>query len=284
MIKVFNSPFNITQKFGINPQIYKKWGLNGHEGLDLVPTTSDWTVFSLPYKGKVVKDVDMKEKGGNYGNHTTIWYPDIEEAWMYIHLSSNKVYEGQEIDPSTNIGTMGATGNTTGAHLHLNRFKVDARGYRLNKTNGFLGGIDPLTFLQKDIGLPVEEQEDEYKLKGIKILDEYRNVRKAGPEGNWEGYANAIIGSDRDIIELTAKVAENDLNREELENSYKEELDIAKKELKNTYDTDKKILESVWQRKVESAKVDVLKKSSYSTLVNAFFSKLFKKGGENKND
>lgn len=150
MIKVFNSPFRVTQKFGINSDYYKQFGLTGHEGLDLVPTSSDWSVYSLPYKGKVVKDIDMASKGGAYGITDTIWYPEIGEAWQYCHLKTNTLYEGQEIDPGIYIGQMGDTGNTKGAHLHVNRFKVNVNGIRLNKDNGTLGGIDPLPFLEQE--------------------------------------------------------------------------------------------------------------------------------------
>ena len=151
MIKVFSSPFRITQKFGVNPEYYKQFGLNSHEGLDLVPTGSDWSIFSLPYKGIVVKDIDMAGKGGAYGNHMTIWFPELQEAWMYCHLSSNTVYLNQELEPGHYLGQMGSSGNTKGAHLHLNRFKVNASGVRLDKNNGFLGGIDPLPFLEQDL-------------------------------------------------------------------------------------------------------------------------------------
>lgn len=148
MIRVFNSPFKVTQKFGVNRIYYAQFDLEGHEGLDLVPTGFDWSVYSLPYRGQVVKDIDMESKGGAYGIHCTIWYPEIGEAWMYCHLRSNSTYEGQQLDPETNIGQMGDTGNTEGAHLHINRFKVNSLGYRLNRNNGFLGGIDPLPFLE----------------------------------------------------------------------------------------------------------------------------------------
>ncbi len=280
MIKVFNSPFKVTQKFGINPQIYKKWNLDGHEGLDIIPTTSDWSVHSLPYKGVCVKDIDMKEKGGNYGIFTTIWYPDIEEAWTYCHLSSNSTYVDQEILPSSKIGQMGATGNTTGAHLHLNRFKVDGRGYRLNRNNGFLGGIDPLPFLQKDIGVVSTEEEDKHKLKGIAVLDEYRNTRKAGPEGNWEGYVRALIDSDRRIIGLNAQVASFDTEKEQMINVHKEETKVVKEDMKETYDKDKRIITDRWQSRVESAKINTLKGAGWKTLLNALITKLFRTGGE----
>lgn len=169
MIKVFNSPFRITQKFGERPDYYKQFGLVGHEGLDLVPTSSDWSIYSLPHKGIVVKDIDMGSKGGAYGVHVTVWYPDINEAWMYCHLKTNTVSEGQTIDPAVYLGQMGDSGNTQGAHLHLNRFKVDSRGYRQNKSNGYLGGIDPLPFLEESVPnvIPVDQNKLIFELRAV---------------------------------------------------------------------------------------------------------------------
>lgn len=145
---VFKDGLRVTQEFGVNKDYYDDFGLAGHEGLDATPLPGqDKTIYTLPFKSKVVKDIDMADKGGAYGIHNTIWYPEIGEAWMYCHLNSNFVFINQELAPSTAIGIMGATGNTNGAHVHINRFKVDANGVRLNKDNGFLGGIDPLPFL-----------------------------------------------------------------------------------------------------------------------------------------
>jgi len=45
---------------------------------------------------------------------------------------------------------------------------------------------------------------DEYKEKGISLLDAYRNVRTtgSGAEGNWEAYARSIIENDKRIPAL----------------------------------------------------------------------------------
>lgn len=280
MIKVFNSPFKVTQKFGVNPYIYKKYGLKGHEGLDLIPTTSDWAVYSLPFKSIIVKDIDMKKKGGHYGIFTTAWYPDISEAWMYCHFSSNNTYKGQELPPTFKLGQMGATGNTTGAHVHINRFKVDERGYRLNKNNGYLGGIDPLPFLQKEIGIEPTKQEDKHKTAGIVLLDEYRNNRRAGPEGNWESYTKALVRSDQQLVELIAKVAGYDREIEALVNEYQEKIRVIKQEAKKSCEAEKLISDVVWQKRLKSASIDTLKNSDYSVLLNALIAKLFRKRGE----
>lgn len=274
MIKVFNSPFRITQKFGKNPDYYKKFGLAGHEGLDIVPTTSDWTIFSLPYPGVVIKDIDMGVKGGAYGIHCTIWYKEINEAWIYCHMASNKVYLGQEISPTSPIGAMGNTGNTTGPHVHITRLKVDARGYRLDKDNGYLGGIDPLPFLMKDIGEGVSEVVDEFKKRGIDLLEAHRGERKQGPEGNWEGFARAIIQNDRDIVVLKGDLANAHIKIGEINEEHEKEKKAIREELKQACESEQLEKDQDWQKKVESAKIENLKEATSGELFEALLSKI----------
>jgi len=274
-VKVFNSPFRITQEFGVNEDYYKKWGLKGHEGLDVVPTSSDWTIFSLPWKGKVVKDIDMASRGGNYGIFCTIWYPDINEAWQYCHESANKVWVGQDLAPGAPIGTMGSTGNSTGAHLHVNRFEVDSRGYRLNKNNGFMGGIDPLPFLQQTMGEEVVEQVDEYKEEGIRLLDAYRTERVAGPEGNWEGYVNALIANDVRVPVLSGDLASTQLQLKNTIDTHKLEIESVKKVEKELCKEDKLALDKDWQSKVDSAKLTSVKGLEIGELFTILINKIF---------
>lgn len=149
MRQIFRSPFKVTQTFGVNAAYYGQFGLKGHEGLDLVPTTSDWTIISPIGDGVVVRDIDDPKAGGAYGNTCTVWYKQLNIALQFCHMSENYLKLNDTVTLGQAIGKMGDTGNTMGAHLHLNRFEVDANGVRLNKTNGFLGGTDPLPFLQE---------------------------------------------------------------------------------------------------------------------------------------
>jgi uncharacterized coiled-coil protein SlyX len=153
---LFNSKYRVTQEFSKNPDYYDDFGLKGHEGIDLVPTTSDWTVKSLE-DGVVVKDED-NAKSGAYGINVTVWHPKIKKATQYCHLSRNFVTIGQQVKKGQAIGDMGDTGNTRGAHVHLNLFEVDDNGIRLNRNNGYFGGIDPKPFLEQLMNEPTEKQ------------------------------------------------------------------------------------------------------------------------------
>ena len=55
---------------------------------------------------------------GPYGLRTIVTQPDGTEIW-YCHQDAVTVYTGELVDVADPIGTVGATGNTTGPHLHL---------------------------------------------------------------------------------------------------------------------------------------------------------------------
>lgn len=156
----FRSKYKITQEFGpdhfltINgkqikaSEYYGKFGLSGHEGIDMVPTGTSWEVLSLS-DGVLVNESD-DPRSGAYGIWCTIWSPSNGLAFQYCHLSENYIRPGDKITAGQKIGNMGSTGNSSGAHLHLNVFKVDDKGVRINKDNGYNGGIDPLPFLSSE--------------------------------------------------------------------------------------------------------------------------------------
>src|SRR3990167_6268314 len=114
MKKIFNSPFRVTQAFSVNADYYKQFGLKGHEGLDLVPSASDWTIISPLDEGGVVKDIDDPKQGGAYGITCTIWYPKAKIALQFCHMSKNDLKVGDTVALGQTIGTMGFTGNTQG--------------------------------------------------------------------------------------------------------------------------------------------------------------------------
>lgn len=188
MRSLFKSKLRITQNFGENPDYYKQWGLTGHEGIDLVPTGTVWDVLALE-DGVVVTDIDDENLGKNYGKYVTIWHPTINKATQYCHFNTNSVSKGDRVTRGQVIGVMGSTGNTTGAHVHLNLFNVDDNGIRLNRDNGYFGGIDPLPFLNEEIPASGDEtvtvsvkQRDDWEQK----KEWWNNVRiKLDVEDSW---------------------------------------------------------------------------------------------------
>jgi len=164
---IFEDGYKITQKFGVNKDYYKQFGLPGHEGLDLVPKTANRHIYA-PESGVVIKDFDDARKGGNYGNFITIWNKENKRAWFFAHNEKNYVELNDEVKQGQLIAHMGDTGNTTGLHAHVGLVKTDSNGIRVGTSNGFKGFIDPAPVLI-DLENPEEKISSE--------LDEMRASR-----------------------------------------------------------------------------------------------------------
>lgn len=138
----------ITQHFGMNPQTYERFDMDGHNGIDYgVPVGTP--VFA-PINGIV----EVKDSGNlGYGLHIKIRNPWKAQEIVLGHLSGVFVVDGQRVNTLDKIALSGNSGFSTGAHVH--------EGFRLLKPsrrklfnwevleygNGFKGYIDHLEFI-----------------------------------------------------------------------------------------------------------------------------------------
>lgn len=157
MIDIFVGGFVVTQGFGeenTHPawiDWYRKNGLKGHEGLDIVPanTVMDWRVFS-PIDGKVVKA--NNDLTGPYGRYVTIWNKKLGFALQLCHLEHTPIIIGSYVKRGGFVGVMGGTAYTEEAlapHTHINKIPTNRFGIRNGDTkNGYMGLVDPLPTLR----------------------------------------------------------------------------------------------------------------------------------------
>ncbi|MER5257836.1 MULTISPECIES: M23 family metallopeptidase [unclassified Streptomyces] len=101
--------YTLTGTFG---QPGSMWSSGYHTGLDFAAPTG--TPIKAIHSGTI------KEAGwaGAYGYRTVLELDDGTEIW-FCHQSSMSVSVGQKVTTGETIGRVGATGNVTGAHLHL---------------------------------------------------------------------------------------------------------------------------------------------------------------------
>ncbi|MDR6977181.1 murein DD-endopeptidase MepM/ murein hydrolase activator NlpD [Streptomyces sp. 3330] len=125
------SSYTITSTFG---QAGSLWSSGYHTGLDFAAPTG--TLIKAVHSGTIT------EAGwaGSYGYRTILTLDDGTELW-FCHQSSISVSVGQKVATGDVIGRVGATGNVTGAHLHLEVHP-----------GGSADGIDPAAWL-RDKGL-----------------------------------------------------------------------------------------------------------------------------------
>ncbi|MBN0043082.1 M23 family metallopeptidase [Streptomyces actuosus] len=121
------SSYTITSTFG---QAGSMWSSGYHTGLDFAAPTG--TLIKAIHSGTIT------EAGwaGAYGYRTILTLDDGTELW-FCHQSSINVSVGQKVNTGDVIGRVGATGNVTGPHLHL---EVHPGGQTT--------GIDPMAWLR----------------------------------------------------------------------------------------------------------------------------------------
>jgi murein DD-endopeptidase MepM/ murein hydrolase activator NlpD len=98
----------LTARYGEYSYLWSSY----HTGLDF--SAPEGTEIVSVAHG-VVSDVGWDDA---YGYRTEITLDNGWTIW-YCHQSSYVVSEGEEVDPGQLIGYIGATGNVTGPHLHL---------------------------------------------------------------------------------------------------------------------------------------------------------------------
>ena len=99
--------YQLTATFGQ----YGLWA-SYHTGLDFNGNSGD------PIMAVANGTVTFTGYDGAYGNKTIVELDDGTEIW-FCHQTSIYVSVGDRVNGGETIGTVGATGNVTGSHLHL---------------------------------------------------------------------------------------------------------------------------------------------------------------------
>ncbi len=136
----------ITQAFGANPQVYNKFGLPGHEGIDfMAPHGSEIYAVADGFVSDVRLDGSVDPVGKPYGNQVRIQHDEGFES-IYAHLAQAVVTRGQFVKAKQLIGLADNTGNSDGSHLHLSLKKQGATA--AGQTNYPHDLIDPTPYLE----------------------------------------------------------------------------------------------------------------------------------------
>ena len=112
----------ITSRFGYRQ--LRLTGTNWHSGLDIDGVTGD------PIRAAAAGVVSYSGWKGGYGNLVIVKAGDTE--YYYAHASTLHVSEGEFIQTGQLLARVGATGRTTGSHLH---FEVRISGTPVDPLN-----------------------------------------------------------------------------------------------------------------------------------------------------
>ena len=116
-----------TSFFGYRSNPFDFSNSEFHPGIDFKGSTGD------PVKCTASGTVFFTGRAGGYGNCVRIKHGNELETW-YGHLSRISVHEGQHVNVGEIIGKVGATGRTTGPHLH---YEVRKNGRPVNPAKYF---------------------------------------------------------------------------------------------------------------------------------------------------
>lgn len=159
-------------------QITAKYG-SGHKGVDVVKYKAQLDTVIAHSDGKVVfcqtghKNNKLAVGNASYGNCVKIDHGN-GYATLYAHLALVYVKHGQTVKRGQEIGTMGNTGRSFGAHLHFELRQNNSR-------------IDPTPYLQAD--LPAAAPSVTYKAYTTKWLSAVTDYN----EQNTNGYAGVRL-------------------------------------------------------------------------------------------
>lgn len=153
---LFIGNFRISQLFGKNPQMYAKFGLKGHNGIDFATPTGTQLVCCFD-EAEVITAEDDKT---GYGKHIKLWDKKQQIVAIYGHCKELLVKVGDTVKFGNLIAISNNTGFSTGPHLHFGVCKVDKNCKRLNTNNGYSGWINPLedfVWETENLKKPIEE-------------------------------------------------------------------------------------------------------------------------------
>ncbi|MBI3760375.1 MAG: M23 family metallopeptidase [Chloroflexi bacterium] len=108
----------VTQRWGINRQSYARWGLPGHEGVDI--KASNGSRIFAAYSGTITR-IDENNRAYGYSIRQKIELDGRTYELIYAHglTGSKQVNVGDEVRIGQELMKADSTGNSTGPHLHF---------------------------------------------------------------------------------------------------------------------------------------------------------------------
>ena len=162
-------------------------------------------------KGKVIKAIGyMKDKGQldnegmGYGNYVMILHNEKYQGkhivTLYAHLDNvnANVTEGGECSQGAELGYMGNTGNSFGAHLHfeIRLYDETPNTQSLHDTSKFIW-IDPTPYIDIDLPQDIKDLDEGSYPNYAEGSNQYYRVRKSftdgkSSKGSYTKWANAF--------------------------------------------------------------------------------------------
>lgn len=146
------SEIYISQLFGMNPQIYQKFGMTGHNGIDIAAPKG--TPVTASHDGFIVESVATDD---GYGLRIQLYFEEDGYGWVVINghfdklafskISYNLKERRYPVKEGQVLGWVDSTGFSTGHHDHFGLRQL--KNYQiLNYNNGTFGWINPIGYMK----------------------------------------------------------------------------------------------------------------------------------------
>lgn len=195
LIQPFKKVF-ITQPFGVNEHIYKRFGYKGHNGIDyrLFDKNGNKATKSevyAPHDG-VIKE--RRNDADGYGLYLKL--ESETEGSVLAHLDSFLVNINKHVKQGDLIAIADNTGWSTGSHLHWGYYRLPR-----NRDNGYGGFIDQTPYIGTDD--IIDPDMPDY-LKGL--LKDQLQIDITSPEGDVRGRIGEITDKLKNYDDLQKQV------------------------------------------------------------------------------
>lgn len=179
-----NLPFQISQKWGENPEYYSQLNMKGHNGVDFAVQVG--TPIYACHDGTVIyASIDSTMSHTVRIEDTTSTFETL-----YAHLSEFKVKIGDSVKRGDIIALSGNTGRfTTGPHLHMGVRPLPAvmdNGYNgaSNPFNYFDGTYPNSVEVKQPVAVPAKPDLFKKAMFAIRELQIANNIMDFAQENN----------------------------------------------------------------------------------------------------
>jgi murein DD-endopeptidase MepM/ murein hydrolase activator NlpD len=116
-------PWRVTQPWGVDDPLYKRFGFTFHNGVDVAH--GEDRLIHAPFTGRIVRTGDQPQGGGIFCglfSADSFTFLDQMESRVladFLHCEQLLVTEGQTVFRGQAIAIAGNTGLSTGPHTHI---------------------------------------------------------------------------------------------------------------------------------------------------------------------
>ena len=138
--------YKVSSPFGWRKDPVTKKNTRHHNGTDIVTGNPNEPVLAA-MNGRVIKAEKSKAANGGFGYYVVVRHMVGTKFYtsLYAHMKKDsiKVKVGQSVKAGDQLGIIGDTGYTTGAHLHWEIWQGRTHGW----SSDGRGFVDPMQFI-----------------------------------------------------------------------------------------------------------------------------------------